>query len=87
LRLKPLSSLQGKESPERRFFGILSAKRNKLLGRNLTEQASKQGLLPAIAGKAHPRWFLNLELPGEARNSQFGKNAVNLKNPSNYPVI
>jgi hypothetical protein len=32
LRLKPLSSLQGKKSPIRRFFRVLCAKRNKLLG-------------------------------------------------------
>jgi hypothetical protein len=31
LRLKPLSSLQGKKSPVRRFFGVLSAKLDKLL--------------------------------------------------------
>jgi hypothetical protein len=49
-----LRSLQGKKSPHRRFFGGLSAKRNKLLAYRLEEPRIRKVIETIMAGGSDP---------------------------------
>jgi hypothetical protein len=51
--------LQGKKSPNRRFFGVLSAKRNKLLGEGITGKVIETGNPVTIKRVADEPLFLN----------------------------